>query len=283
MTTEEQHRRDENASPIVVDGDDDSAAAATAALLSSPVAYFRDALPTKLLDSLRKDAEGLACCSNFWIPKEVLEGSEPPLAAFEQAAAELARRCLRRRRRRKRKKNKKGEKREEEEEENDDDEGNNCCSLPPLHPILSIFKEEGEEKEEDEAEEEEDYELDVAGAEAWCQVYEGGRGLDPHYDKDEEASARGERPLRHPRVSSVVYLNGSCCDENEESEENEEGRGRRLRLGATVVINQRLHPRSVRLFLFHFLISFLSFVWVSWFGGTRGTRSGNRFIAFRFR
>ena len=69
--------------------------------LNAPVAYFRDALPAVLLNALRRDAEGLACCSNFWVPRGVLTGEEAPLAAFEQAAAALASRCLRRSRRRK--------------------------------------------------------------------------------------------------------------------------------------------------------------------------------------
>ena len=218
-----------------------SAAAATAAL-SSPVAYFRDALPSPLLTALRGDAEGLACCSNFWVPLSVLSGEEPALAAFEQAAAALAQRCLRRRRRRRRRKGAKAEAKEKAEEEEEAED-----SPPPLHPLLSVFRrgasggEEREEEEREEEEEEED-ELVVSGAECWCQLYEEGRGLDPHYDKDEEASARGERPLRHPRVSTVVYLNGG------EGDGGSGGGGRRgglgTPLGATVVVNQRLHPRS---------------------------------------
>ena len=192
---------------------------ATAALLSSPVAFFLDALPPPLLAALRSDAEGLACCSNFWVPSTVLSGEEPALAAFEQAAAALARRCLSLRRRRR-------EKEDEEEEEG---------SPPPHHPLLSVFRRaesEGEEEEEQE-------ELVVSGAEVWSQIYENGRGLDPHYDKDEEASARGERPLRHPRVSTVVYLNGNERRDNERKSSSNSSS-----FGATVVINQRLHPRS---------------------------------------
>ena len=215
-----------------------AAAAAAAAASSSPVAYFRDALPPRLLAALRADAEGLACCSNFWIPRAVLSGEEPALAAFEQAAAELAQRCLSRRSRRR----SRGRRWREKEEEPHTPE----LSPPPrLHPLISVYKESGSEGEEkEEVEEQQEQELVVSGAECWCQLYEKGRGLDPHYDKDEEASARGERPLRHPRVSTVVYLNGSEGGEGEE----EDGGGKKKKkfnhFGATVVINQRLHPRS---------------------------------------
>lgn len=139
MTTEERQCDDNALPPSAVDDDDADNDDNDNTSSSSPIAYFRDALPPQLLDALRRDAEGLACCSNFWIPRAVLEGKEPPLAAFEQAAAELAKRCLRRRR--KEKKN------------------------AALHPILSIFNDDDES------------ELVVEGAEAWCQVYEGGRGL----------------------------------------------------------------------------------------------------------
>ena len=231
MTTEvEEHAT--AAAAAIADDDSASAAAAKAAVLSSPVAYFRDALTPRLLAALRRDAEGLACCSNFWIPREVLAGKEPPLAAFEQAAAAIAQRCLEGRRRRRRRK----AKAKATEDPSSD------SAPPPLHPLLSVYKEsggggggggEGGEEgagEQEEGEQEQGKELLVSGAECWCQLYESGRGLDPHYDKDEEASARGERPLRHPQVSTVVYLNGPKSDGSS--------------FGATVVVNQRLHPRS---------------------------------------
>ena len=222
------------APPLTIDSDGgDGASAATAAAPSSPVAYFRDALPPSLLGALRRDAEGLACCSNFWVPRSVLSGEEPAMAAFEQAAAALARRCL------------SGGRRAKAKAAAED-------SPPPLHPLLSVWRresgdrEEGEDREEEEEEGGEEEEgraeellASVSGAECWCQLYEGGRGLDPHYDKDEEASAKGQRPLRHPRVSTVVYLNG-----NERESSDEKGKNLSSSLGATVVINQRLHPRS---------------------------------------
>ena len=74
----------------------------------------------------------------------------------------------------------------------------------------------------------------LAGAEVWCQVYEGGRGLDPHWDKDEADTEAGRR-TRHPQVSSIVYLTGGDAAPSSGGTH-----------GATCVLNQRLHPRAPR-------------------------------------
>ncbi|KAI3427206.1 hypothetical protein D9Q98_007142 [Chlorella vulgaris] len=49
------------------------------------------------------------------------------------------------------------------------------------------------------------------GVEYWCQVYEGGRGLGFHFDKDEQAMAADGRMV-NPTLSSVLYLTGSQED-----------------------------------------------------------------------
>ena len=97
------------------------------------------------------------------------------------------------------------------------------------------------------------------GAEVWCQVYDGGRGLDPHFDKDEAAWAAGgaawgegsggegaggahaerqaaasqpgpHRTMRCPAVACVVYLLGGASD--------------CPRLGPTYVLAQTYDPRT---------------------------------------
>lgn len=46
---------------------------------------------------------------------------------------------------------------------------------------------------------------------AWPQVYEGGRGLGFHFDKDEHVMAAEGRMI-NPILSSVLYLTGSSGD-----------------------------------------------------------------------
>jgi hypothetical protein len=47
----------------------------------------------------------------------------------------------------------------------------------------------------------------VAGAEYWCQLYRPGAGLAFHFDKDEARLVR-DGAMRHPLLSSVLYLTG---------------------------------------------------------------------------
>jgi len=42
-------------------------------------------------------------------------------------------------------------------------------------------------------------------------VYEGGKGLDFHFDKD-ESLYKTEQKMRHPEFSSVLYLTGTDED-----------------------------------------------------------------------
>lgn len=73
------------------------------------------------------DAAALAECPNFWVPRDVLEGRAPALAATEQVVQALYARLV-------------------------------AARLAPLDDAF-------------------------VGAEYWCQVYEGGRGLGFHFDK----------------------------------------------------------------------------------------------------
>ncbi|KAL3153737.1 hypothetical protein ABBQ32_013330 [Trebouxia sp. C0010 RCD-2024] len=61
-----------------------------------------------------------------------------------------------------------------------------------------------------------------AGAEWWVQVYEPGKGLAFHFDKDEHAMKEKQQMIQ-PALSSVLYLSGDCTQE---------------RLGPTAVIDQ---------------------------------------------
>lgn len=87
---------------------------------------LRNSLELVLL-LLQADAAALADCPNFWVPREVVEGRAPALAAAEQVVQALFTRLVASR----------------------------------LAPHSDSF----------------------VGAEYWCQVYEGGRGLGFHFDK----------------------------------------------------------------------------------------------------
>jgi hypothetical protein len=104
---------------------------------------------------LQVDADALAACPNYWVPREVVEGAGPALTAAEQAVAALWR----------------------------------AAAAPPLAELGEAWQ----------------------GAEYWCQVYEGGRGLGFHFDKDEHAMAAHGR-MATPLLSSVLYLTGSPAD-----------------------------------------------------------------------
>ena len=71
----------------------------------------------------------------------------------------------------------------------------------------------------------------ITGGEVWCQCYAGGRGLAPHYDKDEAALvASNGAMMRHPVLATVSYLTDGGSGDCE--------------LGATCVLAQTLHPRT---------------------------------------
>ncbi|KAK9916860.1 hypothetical protein WJX75_008079 [Coccomyxa subellipsoidea] len=71
---------------------------------------------------------------------------------------------------------------------------------------------------------------DWAGAEWWVQVYEKGKGLAFHFDKDEHLF-REEHCMAHPLLSSIVYLTGRTFPK---------------RLGPTVVVDQRFDNGRMR-------------------------------------
>eukprot|EP00210_Caulerpa_lentillifera_P001653 g1589.t1 len=60
-------------------------------------------------------------------------------------------------------------------------------------------------------------------------VYEGGRGLEFHFDKD-EVLYKTEQQTRHPEFSSVLYLTGTDED--------------RLRQACTVILDQKMDAKS---------------------------------------
>jgi len=63
----------------------------------------------------------------------------------------------------------------------------------------------------------------IAGAEYWVQVYKPGKGLAFHFDKD-ETLFKERQEMKHPVLSSVLYLSGSRHEQ---------------RLGPTVVVEQQ--------------------------------------------
>ncbi|EIE26255.1 hypothetical protein COCSUDRAFT_64407 [Coccomyxa subellipsoidea C-169] len=71
---------------------------------------------------------------------------------------------------------------------------------------------------------------DWAGAEWWVQVYERGKGLAFHFDKDEHLF-KEDRRMVHPMLSSILYLTGSTFPK---------------RLGPTVVVDQRFDNAKMR-------------------------------------
>ncbi|KAL4441856.1 hypothetical protein ABPG77_003772 [Micractinium sp. CCAP 211/92] len=72
------------------------------------------------------------------------------------------------------------------------------------------------------------------GAEFWCQIYEGGRGLGFHFDKDEHAMKQHGR-MANPILSSVLYLTGAPEDAGAEVAADA---GTALRQAPTVLIDQ---------------------------------------------
>jgi hypothetical protein len=63
---------------------------------------------------------------------------------------------------------------------------------------------------------------DWSGAEVWCQIYENGRGLGMHFDKD-EAIVLEEGRVVTPILSSVLFLTGTArtsYDDREEQKSN---------------------------------------------------------------
>ncbi|BDA41198.1 hypothetical protein COCOBI_01-8530 [Coccomyxa sp. Obi] len=69
-----------------------------------------------------------------------------------------------------------------------------------------------------------------AGAEWWVQVYEQGKGLAFHFDKDEHLFKQEQR-MHHPLLSSILYLTGPTFPK---------------RLGPTVIVDQRFDNGQMR-------------------------------------
>lgn len=134
----------------------------------------------------------------FPAPKSVIAGKSPPRAAFEQAAAALAARCL---------------------------------GPAGLVSFGHDDEEEGAESTPSPSK--------ISGGEVWCQCYDGGRSLAPHYDKDEHALiASNGAIMRHPAIATVSYLtDGGRGGEN--------GADVTTELGPTCVLAQTLHPRTL--------------------------------------
>ena len=76
---------------------------------------------------------------------------------------------------------------------------------------------------------------DWAGAEYWVQVYEGGRGLAFHFDKDEHAMKEEGRMVT-PILSSVLYLTGHDGEINSDSDSDNPAEALQA---PTVVTDQR--------------------------------------------